>query len=348
MDREELAAQLKRVAPAIEAALGDWALPRRTAGEPSTHLDHGVRYALGLDVEQATQRGKRLRPALAILTCEALGGKVSQVMPFAVAVELMHNFFLIHDDIEDGDVMRHGRATVWRKFGLAHGVNIGDYLHARVTAVVLKSLEHGVAPATVLRLLTVLVETLDHTHRGQALDISARSCGDLTVEQYLATVGEKTGYYLAAPLIGGAIIAGADESLLDDLRDYGSAVGPMYQIVDDLIDLTESKGRGERGADMREGKRSFMVAFALSRLDPVARTELLCILDRPRELTTPKNIARAIEILEECGAVEQARATVKDLAGRTRSVVTRMPDPPYGGLCQLLTGATDFLENRTR
>lgn len=341
MDREEFAAQLKRVAPAIESALGQWALPET---EPIANLDDGARYALGLEIEQPSQRGKRLRPALALLTCEALGGQASQVLPFAVAVELMHNYFLVHDDVEDGDTARHGRPTVWKRFGLAHGVNIGDYLHGRVAAIVLQSLDSGVAPATVLRLLRLLAETLDHTHRGQALDMNARLSPDLTVEQYLAMVTEKTGYYLAAPLIGGAVVAGAGEPVLDHLRGYGAAIGPMYQIADDLIDLTESKGRGERGADIREGKRSFMVAFALGRLEGTRRKELLAILDRPREATSPADVARAIKILEQCRAAEQAYAKIKELAEAARDAARRMPER-LGGL---LLGATDFLESRTR
>jgi len=341
MNRYEFAEQLRQVAPAVEAALRQWALPE---AEPIANLDDGVRYALGLDVGSDLLRGKRLRPALAVLTCEALGGQRSHVLPFAVAIELVHNYFLVHDDIEDGDVMRHARPTVWQKFGLPHGINIGDYLHGRATAVILRSLDCGVSLADVLRLLNLLAETLDHTHRGQALDMNARSRADLTIEQYLAIVAEKTGHYLAAPMIGGAIVAGASESLLDEIRTYGSAVGPMYQIADDLIDLTEGKGRGERGADIREGKRSFMVVFALSRLDAATQKDLLEILDRPRQATSPRDVARAIELLEECEAIEQARAAIRDFSRRARESAARMPER----LGRLLTGATDSLESRTR
>jgi geranylgeranyl pyrophosphate synthase len=341
MSGEEFAAQLRQVAPAIETALAEWALP---TGEGVPNLDEGVRYALGLDVEDAARRGKRLRPALAVLTCEALGGLRSHVMPFAVAIEFMHNYFLVHDDIEDEDEMRHGRPTVWRRFGLAHAINIGDHLHGRAVAVLLKALDCGVAPATVLRLIALLGDTFDHTHRGQALDINARLASDLTVEQYMAMATEKTGYYLAAPMIGGAIVGGAEEPLLEDIRRYGSIVGPMYQIVDDLIDLTESKGRGERGADIREGKRSFMVAYALSHLDRAKRKELLEILDRPRGATTAEDTARAIALFEQCGAIAQAREAVKKLARRVQSTTARMPER----LSRLLAGAAEFLANRTR
>ena len=341
MDRMGFAEQLSQVGPAIETALRQWALP---SAEAIPNLDDGVRYALGLDVENAAQRGKRLRPALAVLACEALGGERAQVMPFAVCVELMHNYFLVHDDIEDGDVKRHGRPAVWQKFGLAHGLNIGDYLYGRATAVILKSLDAGVAPAVVLRLLHLIAETLDHTCRGQTLDMNARDGADLSIQQYLAMVTEKTGHYLAAPLVGGAIIAGAGDSVVETIRAYGDAVGPMYQIVDDLIDLTEDKGRGERGADIREGKRSFMVAVAMARVGPAERTVLLEILDRPRDATSARDVAGAIEILERCGAIEEARATIREFCRRAQASASGMPER----LGLLLGGAADYLENRTR
>lgn len=341
MDSEAFSAKLNEIAPVIEAALGEWALP---GGEPVVNLDEGVRYALGLDVDEVRHRGKRLRPALAVLSCEALGGSRDQVLPFAAAVELMHNGFLVHDDIEDGDEMRHGRPTVWRRFGVAHAINIGDYLQTRVNAVVLESLDYGVDPSIVLRLLRLLAVAFDHTQRGQALDLNARSATDYTVEKYLAMVTEKTGHYLAAPILGGAVVAGADSALLAEIGDFSEAIGPMFQIVDDLIDLTEGKGRGEKGADVREGKRSFLVAHALARLDPLARMELLKILDCPRQTTMPPDIARAMEFFQQTGAIEEARALVKNLGRRARLSTDRMPEP----LRELLRGTTVYLERRSR
>jgi len=341
MNRQHFARELQRVAPAIEAALAAWALPEGV--EPIANLDEAVRDALGLHLDDPARRGKRLRPALALLTCEALGGAREAVLPFAAAVELMHNFFLVHDDIEDGDTMRRGRPAVWQRFGLAHGVNVGDYLHARAHAIVLRAIDAGAAPATVLALLALLAETFDHTIRGQALDINARSSLEVGVKQYLDTVAEKTGHYLAAPIVGGAIVAGADAPLLGAIRDYGAAVGPMFQIVDDLIDLTESKGRGERGADIREGKRSFLVASALSRLEAAGRAELVAILERPREATTPQDVGRAIALFEQCGAIEQARTLIADLGRRAAAVTARLPDR----LRALLDAVTDYLMSRT-
>jgi geranylgeranyl pyrophosphate synthase len=330
------------MAPAIEEALERLALP--AGSNPIVNLHEGVRYALGLDVEDEAQRGKRLRPALAVLTCEALGRPRQDALPFAVAMELMHNFFLTHDDIEDGDDMRHGRPAGWRQFGLAHGINIGDYLHARVFAVLLESTRTGTAPETVFRLLELVSDTLEHTVRGQALDINARDSESLTIDQYLEIVTEKTGHYLAAPILGGAILADADDALLESICEFGSALGPMYQIVDDLIDLTESKGRGERGADIREGKRSFLAAWALTHLPEAERRELLTILNRPREETLTSDITRAIELFEACDAREEAHRRIAELASRARAAADRLPE----ALAHLLRDLANYLESRRR
>ncbi len=341
MNPSDFAERLKHLAPIIESAIAKYALPQT---RPVANLDEGVRYALGLDLDQSERRGKRLRPALAVMTCEQLGGKIEQALPFAAAVELMHNYFLIHDDIEDGDTMRHGRPAVWRRFGLAHGINIGDYMHGRVLAIVLESLNIGVPQARVLHLLRLLADALDHTSRGQAMDMNARREANLAVEDYLQTVIEKTGVYLAAPMLGGAIVAGANDELLDLIRGFGEAIGPMFQIMDDLIDLTEGKGRGEIGADIREGKRSFMVAYSLGKLEPAARAELLAILDRPREQTSPADVARAIELMASCGAMEAAREKVADFARAARYLAAQMPLH----LTRFFCDVADYLENRTR
>lgn len=339
MDQAELRTQLMEAAAEVDGTLGQWAL---LSGAHVENLHDGVRYALGLDDEN--YRGKRVRPALAVLTCEALGGSRRLAMPFAAAVEMMHNFFLAHDDIEDGDETRHGRPAVWRRYGLAHAINIGDYLHARTMAVVLMSIEEGVSHEKTIRLLSLLSDTLDHTVRGQARDITARGSARLTVDDYMKIVREKTGFYLAAPILGGAILAGADEPVIAAIRKFGDAVGPMYQIMDDLIDLTEDKGRGECGADVREGKRSFMVAHALANLDEPSRKELCDILDRPREETTPADVDRAIALFESCGAMDAARETIDGLGRHAREATAEMPDR----LRDLLLAFTEYLESRKR
>ena len=270
------------------------------------NLHDGVLYALGLDQQDPAIRGKRIRPALCLITCEALDGDTQKALPFAMAIELMHNFFLVHDDIEDGDQFRRGRPSVWKRYGLAHAVNIGDFLFTKVFAAFLSrradtdgtgtdgaetdgagtdgaetdgagtdgvttSAPSGVEDLPLqFALCRLLVETLEYTHVGQAQDINALRSRDITIEQYLEIVTNKTAYYLAAPMLGGAMVAGATPQTLEAIRELGKCVGPVFQIVDDTIDLTHGKGRETVGSDVREGKRSYLVAWAASKASAAA------------------------------------------------------------------------------
>lgn len=291
---------------ARHSARVDEALLGIVQGEPPIpNLHEGLIYSLGLDIQDRSARGKRIRPVLCLMTAEALGASAGAAMPFACAIELMHNFALVHDDIEDGDEVRRNRPCTYRRYGVAHGVNIGDYLLCKVLSALLA--EGGAPAETQLKLLRLMSRTLDHTHAGQALDINARHSRDFTRAAYDRLVLEKTGHYLAAPMIGGAIVAGR-EDLTPALARFGEFIGPMFQITDDLLDLTEGKGRGGAiGNDIREGKRSFLAADAAAKASAADCARLYDILDKPRAQTSDDDIARVIELLERHGSIEAAR-----------------------------------------
>src|SRR3989344_3999682 len=118
--------------------------------------------------------GKRLRSILAITTYEALGGRDEKILPFAAACEVLHNWFLVHDDIEDADRVRRDKPAVWVKYGLAHGVNVGDYMAQKVLELILNSGKYGVDDEKIMELLDAMVRTSVKTSEGQAMDISMR------------------------------------------------------------------------------------------------------------------------------------------------------------------------------
>ncbi|MFQ6106448.1 MAG: polyprenyl synthetase family protein [Thermoplasmata archaeon] len=308
------------------------------------NLHDVLRYALGLDVDDRKYRGKRIRPVLALLASESLGGTVEQAMPFAVASELLHNFLLTHDDIQDGDEMRHDRASVWKKYGLEHGINVGDYLFAKMYESTLGSLELGVEKGRVLRLVELLTHTVNHTGEGQAMDISARQRRDLTVEEYLETVIEKTGYYLACPVQGGAVIGGASDEILLALESYGKHIGPVFQIRDDIIDMTMGKGRGEKGSDVKEGKRSLLVVIASENCTKEEREELFHILDKPRTETTDEDVQRVFDIFRKYRAAEGAEEIAKGFLERCNRTLEKLPSP----LRENMLAASDFMLSRKR
>lgn len=307
--------------------------------EPIRNLDDAMAYALGLD-PSSPGGGKRLRPLMCLLVCDSLCGKTRPALPFAAAIEIMHNFCLVHDDIEDGDEFRRGRPAVWKQYGLAHAINVGDYLFTKIFAALLSDAGH-IHPETMVRFFALMGATLDHTHRGQALDINARE-GSITVEQYMRLVTEKTGHYLAAPLVAGATAAGASQDVEESLNAFGLVIGPMFQIRDDLIDLTHGKGRDTIGSDIREGKRSFLVAYTCKHAGKRISAELLKILDRPRQKTTDAHVARALEIFNECGAMEEARKVCDHLKRQALETLNPLP----AKLRDRLQEVTEYLAER--
>lgn len=310
--------------------------------EPVENLHDILLYALGLDIEERAKRGKRVRPVLCLQTCQALGGRMETAMPFACAIELMHNFCLIHDDLEDGDTVRRDRPAVWVRYGAAHAINAGDYMLTKVFRILAED-ERIADSALRIALLQLITDTLDHTHIGQALDINARARHQFTLEDYLRIVEEKTGYYLAAPIVGGAMAAGAPASVLEAIRQFGRYIGPLFQVVDDLIDLTEGKGRGERGSDIREGKRSFLVATVAAKADAIQRQRLFEILDLPRQETTYAHVQEVIALFEAHGALDEARQYAHRLYDDAIQTLHGVPDP----LKDLLESAFKNLAKRT-
>jgi len=263
--------------------------------------------------------GKRIRPAICLITCEAFGGDIRRARHFAAAVEILHNMLLVHDDIEDEDTMRRDVPTVWVRYGVPNAVNVGDYLLARAYDLVLAG---DVGPEAKLELVRAFTLTFTRTVEGQALDINSRADDHFTVDQYLRIVELKTGYYLALGMVGGAIIAGADERAVSALWELGRTMGPAFQIRDDVIDLTAGKGRGGAiGSDIREGKPSVLYAHALAAAGPQDAKRLVRIMAGPRDGTSDEDVRWAIDLYYACGAIDFARGKAEDLIAEAQAAV---------------------------
>jgi len=339
---------MNRLSPELEAffqegqTLVDEALRKIISPkhEAIPNLDDGMAFALGMDPDGGNS-GKRIRPLLCLLVCRELSGDARPGLPFATAIELMHNFCLVHDDIEDGDEVRRGRPAVWKQYGLAHAINIGDYLFTKVFEALLLD-SFSTPPDRLVRLFELMRSTLDHTHRGQALDMNARK-GRITVEQYMHLVTEKTGHYLAAPMVAGAISAEAEATITAALQTFGLMIGPMFQIRDDVIDLTHGKGRNSIGNDIREGKRSFMAAYTFEHGNDADKPKLLAILDLPRNDTSDADISEVLGIYERCGAMAAADSRCEEL--RQKAIAALEPLPQ--NLRERLLEVTEYLIART-
>jgi len=210
--------------------------------------------------------GKRLRPVLCLLACQACGGDWHRALPAACAIELLHNFTLIHDDIEDNSTLRHERATVWNVWGLAQGVNTGDAMWSLSRMSVLSLGAKGFAPETVLSVARLLAETSLALCEGQYLDISFETRDDVTLDEYLRMIEGKTAALLSASLRAGALLGGASEVQLAAWGQVGRELGLAFQIIDDILGIWGDPAVTGKSAasDILEGKKTLPILQALA------------------------------------------------------------------------------------
>jgi geranylgeranyl diphosphate synthase type I len=279
-----------------------------------------MRYHLGwVDQDlQAIQAsgGKRLRPMLCLLCCEAAGGDPQQALPVAAAVELIHNFSLVHDDIQDGSHFRRGRRTVWDIWGAAHGINVGDGLFV-LARLALYRLGDG---------STDLTRTQDvsfHRQRaatlaldraclalceGQFFDMAFEDRLDVNLDQYLWMIHQKTATLFAASAQIGAIVATDDAGLVDHYYRFGENLGMAFQIQDDILGAWgDERVTGKSAAtDVRDKKKTLPVVYVLNH--PNERNSAWQLIDlyaRQEPLDEP-GIQTALAILERVGARQYA------------------------------------------
>jgi len=209
--------------------------------------------------------GKRIRPLMVLLTVAACDIDWLRALTAAAAVELVHNFSLVHDDIQDNSDKRRGRKTIWKLWGMPMAVNAGDALFVLSNQALMDLSEHFPAE-TVVKAATVLHTTCLDLTRGQFLDMSYEKRNDLGVEDYWPMIAGKTAALLSACCHIGAILGGADESKQDAYRSFGHAVGLAFQVQDDILGIWGNEAITGKSAasDLLEGKKSLPVLHGLS------------------------------------------------------------------------------------
>ncbi len=276
--------------------------------------------------------GKAVRPALALLSAEAAGARAEVGLPGAVAVELVHNFSLLHDDLMDGDVERRHRRTVWAAWGASAAILTGDALLALAQEVLLECPSpHATAAG---RLLASATRELI---RGQVEDLAFEERNDVTVEQCLNMAAAKTGSLLSASAAIGAVLAGAEADVVDALTMYGAHVGLAFQLVDDLLGiwgdpLTTGK---PVFSDLRSRKKSLPVAYALSQGGAAAR-ELASWLATP-DAVSEDDLHRAAQLVVDAGgrAWAASEAERRMRLGECALAAVALPDRPRAELLAL-------------
>ena len=268
--------------------------------------------------------GKLLRPTLTLLAAELAGGDAAaeRALPAAVSVELIHNFSLIHDDIEDGDEMRHHRPTLWRNWGQAQAINTGDALFALARMRLLGLTELGVDAGLTLRLVRRVDATCLELCEGQHLDMSFEGRRDVTVAMYLDMIARKTAALMrCATELGGRIGAPRHEKLGERLGAFGRALGLAFQIRDDLLGIWKAQELGKSAAgDVRRKKMSLPVIHALENASASDRNALTHIYFRPGPANEDQ-IAEALEIFERCGARPRALDALREQLHAARAAL---------------------------
>ncbi|MBA2254391.1 MAG: polyprenyl synthetase family protein [Chloroflexi bacterium] len=267
-----------------------------------------VRYHLGLD-PSAPARGKRLRPLLGLLAYESIAGDHRKALPGAAAVELGHNFSLVHDDIEDADVERRHRAALWTVVGVPQAINTGDTLFVLSRMALHRLTDLGFPDAKVLALTRLYDETCLALCEGQFLDIWTSEHGDepISVELYFDMIGRKTAALIAASIKSGAMLATDDEHVIDAYHRFGWALGIAFQLNDDLLGIWgEEQSTGKEPSDLAKHKKTLPVLYALEHAGPEDRVRLATII-RGRTITFDE-IESARAILERTGASDYTRA----------------------------------------
>ncbi len=271
-----------------------------------------VRYHMGLDGPPGVS-GKRLRPLLGLLAYTSIAGDHHAALPGAAAVELGHNFSLVHDDIEDRDVERRHRAALWTVYGVGHAINAGDTLFVLSRLALHRLTDYGFSDRKVLRLMRLYDDTCLALCEGQFLDIqSSQQGGQLSVDGYFDMIGRKTAALIAASIEAGALLATDDQAVVEAYRRFGWALGLAFQLNDDLLGIWgQEQVTGKEPSDLAKHKRTLPVLYALEHATPEDRARLVALYDRADP--TPEEVEEARSILERTGARDYARGEARRL-----------------------------------
>lgn len=271
--------------------------------------------------------GKRLRPYLVVKSCELVGGDPESAVPFAAAMELLHNFTLVHDDIMDNDSFRRGSPTVHTVWGEAMAIASGDLLFAKVYQAMVEPAEEGALPFDkVVDCVKRVTEAAIDICEGQALDVSYPNAREVAAEDYISMVGGKTAALFRACAEVGAIMGGGNPDEVAGLGAFAWNAGIAFQIVDDILGVTsEEETLGKPvWSDLREGKKTLIVIHALERAPPSEKAVIGKVLGKND--ATAHDIATAIDALRSTGGIDYAKSRAREYAENARANIAMFPE----------------------
>jgi geranylgeranyl diphosphate synthase type I len=301
-----------------------------------------LRYYMGWVDENGrpheAMEGKALRPTLCLFACEAVGGALEMAMPSAVALELIHNFSLIHDDIQDRDEIRHNRKTLWAVWGDPKALVAGNVLRVVADECLHQLLDSGLDYDRALAAGMLLTEAYLEMIEGQYLDLQFEGRHDISMSDYLNMISRKTGALIRCSLNLGAVVGAQEQGVGDAFKESGRAMGYVFQIIDDVLGVwgdEETTGKPV-GADIRRKKNSYPVVYTMGRandkdqkmlneiyekdeLDDSDVDSVLAVMDRldvknQAQQEAEKYANVALESLAPVELSREARQEVEDLA----------------------------------
>ena len=269
-----------------------------------------MRYHLGLDGTGAPA-GKRIRPLLGLLAYASIAGDYRAALPGAAAVELGHNFSLVHDDIEDGDLERRHRPTLWSLHGVPQAINVGDMLFSLSRMALHRLTQLGFSDAKVLRLMRLYDETCVALCEGQYIDIATSESDRLmSVELYFDMIGRKTAALIAASIEAGALLATDDDEVIARYRAFGWALGLAFQLNDDLLGIWGAEqSTGKEPSDIARHKKTLPVIYAFEHAGPEDRERLAALYGL--DAATTADVDEIVTILERTGARDFTRTEAR-------------------------------------
>jgi len=307
MDIEEI---LRQRASIFDRALNGNLTPR----EPKIFYD-ALRYI-------PLSGGKRLRPIIAMLSCEVVGGVPENTIPFGVSLEYMHNATLVHDDIIDKDKWRRGMPTTHEKFGLPFAILAGDALIGETYKMLSYLAPPELNSVTYKELIRSIADAAKNFYEGEAMDIEFAKRFDVSIPEYMIMIEKKTGQLYCLAGKGGALIGKGNRNEIENLAKYGLLFGLMFQMKDDLLNILTKQstlGKQKIGSDILNGKRTLMVIHALSKADEKQKKKLVKILGNPK--ATQNDVFEIIDIFKKLGSIEYAQNKLKEFSSQSKQLL---------------------------
>ncbi|HQC86046.1 MAG TPA: polyprenyl synthetase family protein [Rhodoferax sp.] len=278
-------------------------------------LDSGVPLVGSVSHYIITAGGKRLRPALLLLCCGALGFKGDQRFNMAAVVEFIHTATLLHDDVVDESMLRRGNATANARFGNPASVLVGDFLYSRAFQMMVD--------AQSMRIMQVLADATNVIAEGEVMQLMNMHNAGLDEAGYLQVIRSKTAKLFEASARVGAILSGADTLLEEACAEYGQALGTAFQVIDDVLDYAgDASVMGKNlGDDLREGKATLPLIAAMQRGTQQERTTIQMAIENGEV----DKLDEVVRIVKSTGALDVARAAARDEAQRAIAAANRLP-----------------------